>query len=396
MGNKNILFIFFREFRWEFEFLSAFKNLYFVNTIYLGNEFKLNGYQNTINNINQIIREKQINACLFNVDFYGIIDFNFINKISSNIKIIFTHDDCTLHSRNLITSIEAKVDLVIVADPLSKFKYKQLGIKSIYLPLEGSYKYQFCKNKARDIDVLFFGDTKKSDRMIYINYLKEKGIKVSIKGGNNSNLSYDNLIEFIKKSKIVLNFSKTDGLNNISPESRIYNHVLELKGRIFEAGFCGALCVSEYSPSAELIFTNNEMPMFYNKEECFSIINNLLSDEDHLISQTQIFTNKCRLFRPNNIISNITINSEKSNNENLIKDIPEWYIIDSFQEKFIWSIRYLKPLDAIDFIIEFFKFRSNIFFKFKCLIIIILRIILLMIKSLIKRANRLLNSEMKH
>ena len=38
-----------------------------------------------------------------------------------------------------------------------------------------------------------------------------------------------------------------------------------MKGRVYFTGLCDTLCISEYSPPNELLFSNNEVPFFFNE-----------------------------------------------------------------------------------------------------------------------------------
>ena len=52
--------------------------------------------------------------------------------------------------------------------------------------------------------------------------------------------------------------------NNTSED--IYKFYYQIKGRVIMSGLCGTLCVSEYSPGQEILFSKDEVPTFHTKE----------------------------------------------------------------------------------------------------------------------------------
>ena len=66
------------------------------------------------------------------------------------------------------------------------------------------------------------------------------------------------------------------------------------KGKIIVAGLKGAACVAEYSPGTELLFSKDEVPTFFTKEECVKILKKLLNNKELLEKYTNKFT--CVLF----------------------------------------------------------------------------------------------------
>ena len=50
-----------------------------------------------------------------------------------------------------------------------------------------------------------------------------------------------------------------------------YEYFYQFKGRIIMTGLCGTLCVSEYSPGAEIFFNKEQIATFYTENECVDI-----------------------------------------------------------------------------------------------------------------------------
>jgi hypothetical protein len=236
------------------------------------------GFRGLSAKINTLILQDKIKVVFFSVDcFYGA-DLRFILGISSGVKkVLLTFDDITLHEFNSITA--AGCDLVLTADPISVLKYREKGVLSEYCALESSSLVYRKLVRAKSIDILFFGNTELADRTEQIEFLADKGLNVEVVGGKDRFIESKELVEKICESKIVVNFSKTGRIDNNSFGSSVHRHYRQLKGRIIESGLCGTPCVSEYSPGIRLLFSDDEVPIFSNKEECFQLVSHYLSNE---------------------------------------------------------------------------------------------------------------------
>ena len=139
----------------------------------------------------------------------------------------------------------------------------------------------------------------------------------------------DELWELIIKSKIVINLSKsrTSVVENYASEN-VFKFNYNFKGRILLAGFLGVACVSEYSPSQELLFNEDEVPTFFTKEECVKILKKLLTNDELLAKYTKKITSKINdLCDDKKNFEPIYNAIEKLNHRRveLIK-IPYWYL----------------------------------------------------------------------
>ena len=54
------------------------------------------------------------------------------------------------------------------------------------------------------------------------------------------------------------------------------------------AGLANSLCISQHSPSIDLMYKNNELPVFYNKEECLEKVKLYLNDKNLLNDNQKI------------------------------------------------------------------------------------------------------------
>jgi len=324
---KNVLIIFkYPRGNWNPTVIKKFSNYYDTDYLYI-NDFKDKNFTEVVTSVNKLIKSKDIEIVVFDVDYFKFINYFFIKSINSTKKILITGDDFELHDINAITA--SACDLVLSHCPLSVLKYKEKGFDSYCMDFE---KGQIGEknNTKKEIDVLFFGALTQ-DRIEIINHIKNEGINLKNAGHveGESGLPEADLVKLISKSKVVLNLSKsrTTSVKQHNSEN-IYKFYYQFKGRIIMAGLNGAACVSEYSPGQELLFNNNEVPTFFRKEECASLLKKLLKDSKLLDELTNRFTTKvCKHHEDKKSFEPIYKALEENTNRKveLIK-IPYWYL----------------------------------------------------------------------
>tara|TARA_B100001123_G_C15248585_1_gene1001927 strand:- start:779 stop:1717 length:939 start_codon:yes stop_codon:yes gene_type:complete len=283
-------------------------------------------------------------------------------------KIIWTGDDFELHDMNSITANAC--DIVLSHCPLSVLKYQEKGYEAYMLDGEDTKLIENQKNLKKDIDVLFFGDLTK-DRKNILDYLIKKGINVKNIGHDKvtPGVSDEELIKLVSKSKIVLNLSKSrsSSVKSFNSEN-VYKFFYQYKGRILMAGFNGVACISEYAPGIEIFFKKGEVLTFHTKEECFKILQELLSDDKLLENYTNNFVLKVKeTCNEKKAFETIYNAIEKSNHHKvkLIK-IPYWYLRIAAKHIILRNIKLSNLLKAIfQFKVIFSMLKnSNIFVKF--------------------------------
>ena len=92
--------------------------------------------------INELIKKNNINYLVAEGDYLSLINFNFIQKINCNKKILFLTDDYDMHEINFITA--RAFDFIFTACPISNYRYLEKGYESYFVPLEAN-KYLFKK-----------------------------------------------------------------------------------------------------------------------------------------------------------------------------------------------------------------------------------------------------------
>jgi|TARA_B100000315_G_scaffold195231_1_gene186053 hypothetical protein len=272
---------------WNIDVVNRFSNYYDTEYLYISNYINKN-FTEIINEINDLIKSKNIEIIIFDVDYFKFMNFFFIDKINGKKKILVTGDDTDQHEMHSVTA--GACDLVLSHDPLSVLKFKEKGYEAHMINFEIS-NLKSIKNQ-KEIDVLFFGHLT-TDRKKFLDYISKEGISVKNVGHYEhvEGLPKDQLINLISKSKIVLNLSKTrtTSVKRHSSES-IYRYYYQFKGRIYLTGLIGTACVSEYSPGQEIIFKEDELPTFFTKEECVKILKKLLTNNELLEKYTNKFT----------------------------------------------------------------------------------------------------------
>ena len=366
---KKVLIIFKYAHQWNLNVIDKFSNYYDTEFLYISN-FKNRNFTETVNDINNLIKSKNIEIVVFDVDYFRFINFFFIKKINSKKKIIMIGDDSDQHEFHAITANAC--DLVLNSDPLAVLKYKEKGYEAFFLHFESS-KLSKNNESKKEIDVLFYGHIT-PDRKIFLDYIAKEGISLKNVGheDNITLLPQDKLLNLISKSKIVLNLSKTRStvLLNYASES-VYKFYYQFKGKLMVAGLHGTACVSEYSPGQALLFSEEEVPTFFTKEECAMILKKLLNNDELLTKYTNKYTSKiCDLFEEKKSFEIIYNAIKKSNHRKveLIK-IPYWYLRMSAKQILLKNLKLSNLIKAIFQFKIIFTIIKNSSFLIKLLIV---------------------------
>lgn len=349
--------------------ISKLSKFYQVEHIYISS-YKGKSFSEIVDEINLTIESQNIELIFFDVDFIKFINFFFIQKIKNIKKIIVTYDDYAVHEMNAITANAC--DLILCQCPLSTLKYKEKGYETYWMPPENDSNIFKNLNLKKEIDVLFFGQLRQ-DRKELLDFVEKNGIAVKIVGQGSEWVDDEKLVQLICKSKIILNFSKSLGnsVANYSSED-IYKFHYHLKGRLIQTGLCGSLCVSEYSPGQELMFSEKELPTFQTKEECLKILTMYLSDNELLEKYSNNFHLKMlKLYEEKVNFEPIykAINKKTFKKVELIT-IPYWYIRIAAKQIIKRNISIFNILRSFSQLREVFKIVKNSDLPIKFLVII--------------------------
>ena len=366
---KKVLIIFKYPHAWNEHVINRFLIYYDTEFLYISN-FKNKNFTEIVEHINNLIKSKNIEIVVFDVDYFKFINFFFIKKINSKKKIFITGDDFEFHEFHSVTA--SACDLVLSQCPLSVLKYKEKGCEAYLSNMEFS-KISNNNNDKKEIDVLFYGHIT-PDRRNILDYIVKEGINLKNIGheGNVTGLPKDELLKLISKSKIVLELSKsrTSFVKNYASES-IYKFYYLYKGKIIVAGLKGAACVAEYSPGTELLFSKDEVATFFTKEECVKILKKLLNNKELLEKYTNKFTSKVyNLYEDKKNFEPIYKAIEKPNHRRieLIK-IPYWYLRISAKQILLRNLKLSNLIKAIFQFRIIFKIIKNSSLLTKLLIV---------------------------
>ena len=367
---KKVLIIFKYPHVWNSAGIDKFSNYYDTEFLYIS-DLKNKNFTEIINYINDLIIAKNIEIVVFDVDYFKFINFFFIERINSKKKILITQDDIGLHELHSITA--SACDLVLTHCPLSVLKYREKGYEAHLFYCEYN-KLNKINDVKKEIDVLFYGVIT-PDRKNFLDYIVQEGVPLTnvCHEEGVTGLPKDELLKLVSKSKIVIQLSKTKTSSVLNYASEgVFKFYYQFKGRMILAGYLGAACVAEYAPGTELLFSDDELPTFYTKEECVKILKNILKNDELLAK----YTNKLNL-RVNEICDDkknfepIYNSIEKLNRRKVkLYKIPYWYL--RIAAKYI-LLRNIKLSNLIKTIFQFkivFSIIKNSNFLIKFFIII--------------------------
>ena len=121
---KKVLVIFKYPRAWNIDVVNRFSNYYDTEHLYIS-DYNNKNFAEIVDDINNLIKSKNIEIVVFDVDYFKFINFFFIEKINGKKKIIVTGDDFDQHEMHSITAYIC--DLVLSHCPLSVLKFKEKG-----------------------------------------------------------------------------------------------------------------------------------------------------------------------------------------------------------------------------------------------------------------------------
>lgn len=268
--------------QWNHHLIRKLAIAYRITPVFVHEVFLKEGSQGLHLYLRKMAMEIEADVVIFDLDYYYLFDCQLIESLDTSAKkVLICFDDLVLHQINSINA--AACDLVLTADPLSALKYREVGVAAEYFALEASKEDYFDRNVTKEIDVLFFGSLHKADRREFVEYLRARGIDLRLIGPGGEFVPAGELAQYVSRSKIVVNFSKTDYSETTDLGiGHVRQYYLQFKGRVIEAGLCRTACVSEYSPSLRLLFSNREVPDFNTPEQCYDALASLLQDQEKL------------------------------------------------------------------------------------------------------------------
>ncbi len=217
-----------------------------------------------------ISREKidVVLCCPFASDYQLSVDF--FASLRKKVRLAFWFPDDSTYFESYNRYYAQAADAIITPDPFAEFAYKRLEIPALVCQdLTASNQY-FPVKTEKTANVCFIGDLRKRGRREYIEFLEAAGINVLVYGQGTANgyLPPEKISEYTCKSRINLNFSQIGVLDWKNGDEPLLNRVRQNTGRPREIALTGAFCLSEYSPSLEMMFKpGKEIDSFRDKAE---------------------------------------------------------------------------------------------------------------------------------
>jgi len=222
----------------------------------------------------------------FNWVFIDVMRFNF--EISHKV-IRGLHDlGCKIVFLSFDNSSEQDVvqyhyqlgDAVICTEPYSMYHFETAGIPTVnYKP---SYRLEDFQNSVdKDIDVSFVGWLK-ADRKQFLAFVERQGINVEVAGIGSAagKLPFPEFSSLLARSKIGLNFTKTDHDPSTLQVNPGFVWRMMPKGRPVELALSRTFCLSEWCPEIGEIFDiGKEIDVFSTPEELVQKIEYYLANE---------------------------------------------------------------------------------------------------------------------
>lgn len=237
--------------------------------------------------INDVVNFDEVSVIIFDLEFSLLLspsDVKMISEKSGCIIFGIGMDDDRFHDLNRI--MYGAVNAVLTF-PLSVERYALIGKKAYaFFPsfeLVRAPEPNLLRNTDESIDVLFFG-LLKGKRKKTVAFLRSNGIDVV---HPNFNTSDADLVDLIRRSKLVLNLSSgspvSTSFDQFLPFSSTREErfpVSQLKSRIFEVGSLGSLCVTDTFAGYSLSFPGGALPCAEGDAALLELINRLLSNSD--------------------------------------------------------------------------------------------------------------------
>ncbi|MFX1258419.1 MAG: glycosyltransferase [Promethearchaeota archaeon] len=198
------------------------------------------------------------------------INFKLISKLNKYSKTYYYFMDPLEISQKINAYRYAKLSTVCSASTtLMNYLFNKSGGRCYYI-LEGYDHELFTpgqENSNKDIDVIFVG-AKFPIRKKYIDFLRQNKINVKCygPGWKHGSIYFNELIKRYRKSKIILNFPKTDS---------------GFSDRVFQVMGVGSFMLSKYCTDLPKIFKKGKhMDWFKTPEECLKLIKYYLDNDE--------------------------------------------------------------------------------------------------------------------
>ena len=145
---KKVLIVFkYPRGNWNKPVINKFSNYYDTEHLYIS-DYSNKNFTEVVSDINDLIKSKNIEIVVFDVDYFKFINFFFIESINCKKKILITGDDFELHEINSISA--SACDLVLSHCPFSVLKYREKGYQAHTIDYETGIVNKKVPQKKRN------------------------------------------------------------------------------------------------------------------------------------------------------------------------------------------------------------------------------------------------------
>ena len=207
----------------------------------------------------------------------------FLKKIPPKAPLVVLAGDDEIYGTWQTIYFTQSANAVMTCDFAGQTLYEQLSIPAVYFFFPSLDFMATLQVEEKTIDVSFVGNCEKADRSNYINFLRENGINVATfgRGSENQFVSRNEYLNIISKSKVNLNFTKTDVHPEILNKEPWRANIRQLKARALEISKMKSFCLSEFSEDIRRVFAiGSEIDVFYDKEELLSKVKFYLKNNE--------------------------------------------------------------------------------------------------------------------
>jgi len=253
--------------------------------------------------LDRLIKEFKPDGILLNFEFCWdlFLTPEFFIPFDPERIVVMCWDDSIFHDLNRAVLDKIRVKRLVGCDKIAELRYADEGFSCQFMPLEGSEEVYYSDPDIDPAyDISFFGACDKADRREYLEYIARTipiNYNDSDRNRNDVGVSYRELSDMIRNSKIILNLSKSDP----DPAGRVQ---YQFKGRIFEAIFCGSLPITETCPNTSILF-NGLVPSFNDSAEAVELIGHYLRNESERKNLIADLACIAQQYRPKNVYRNL-------------------------------------------------------------------------------------------
>ena len=298
-SKERVLVLFKNPERWNEHVLDILSTEYSLVHGYFGEIFAGLGTRQLLELVKKVRNDFGIISVLIDPEWCDTCNVSVIKRLDEIVPVgLMLFDDNTMHDYNLIVGSAASY--VLCGCPMGVYRYRSFDITTEYFVPISSRVYD-VEEQPPEFDVSWFGFPNKADRQVYIQALREQrrfttDIHTGETHGDKSmsgDISFRELAERIKRSRISVNLSRSDFPMRCWPYHGMPRaEMYQVSGRIIEVGLSGRLCVSQYSPCHELLGFSGYLREFETPEGMLSLLSDLLRGD--LASETRRYVDFTR------------------------------------------------------------------------------------------------------